>query len=166
MSRNRIFAALIFSTALCSVRASLAATLPTDGAFVAGAGQITTHGASMTINQSSARGVIDWRGFSIGSGNSVQFNNGSGATMNRVTGGQMSQIDGHLGATGSVFLINPNGIVVGPGGQVVTNGSFVASTRDIDNAQFMRGGAMTASGHSAGAVVNKGTIKVLIFTEN
>lgn len=159
--RNRIFAAFLFSTALCSVRASiaLASTLPNGGAFVAGQGQITTHGGEMTINQSSARGVIDWRGFSIGSGNSVQFNNGSGATMNRVTGGQMSQIDGHLGATGSVFLINPNGIVVGPGGQVVTNGSFVASTRDIDNAQFMRGGSMTASGKSAGAVVNKGTIK-------
>ncbi|MDN7350012.1 beta strand repeat-containing protein [Acetobacter senegalensis] len=159
--RNRIFAAFLFSTALCSVRASIAfaGTLPTDGSFVAGQGQITAHGDQMTINQSSARGVIDWRGFSIGAGNSVQFNNGSGATMNRVTGGQMSQIDGHLGATGSVFLINPNGIVVGPGGQVVTNGSFVASTRDIDNAQFMRGGAMTASGHSAGAVVNKGTIK-------
>lgn len=159
--RNRIFAAFLFSTALCSVRASIAfaGTLPTDGSFVAGQGQITAHGDQMTINQSSARGVIDWRGFSIGSGNSVQFNNGSGATMNRVTGGQMSQIDGHLGATGSVFLINPNGIVVGPGGQVVTNGSFVASTRDIDNAQFMRGGSMTASGKSAGAVVNKGTIK-------
>jgi filamentous hemagglutinin family protein len=159
MSRNRIFVAFLFSTALCSVRASLAATLPTDGAFVAGQGQITAHGGSMTINQSSARGVIDWRGFSIGSGNSVQFNNGSGATMNRVTGGQMSQIDGRLGATGSVFLINPNGIVVGPGGQVVTNGSFVASSRAIDNAQFMKGGAMTASGRSSGAVVNKGTIK-------
>lgn len=159
MSRNRIFAAFLVSTALCSVKASIAATLPTDGAFVAGQGQITANGASMTINQSSARGVIDWRGFSIGSGNSVQFNNGSGATMNRVTGGQMSQIDGHLGATGSVFLINPNGIVVGPGGQVVTNGSFVASSRDIDNAQFMRGGSMSASGRSSGAVVNKGTIK-------
>lgn len=159
--RNRIFAAFLFSTALCSVRASIAfaGTLPTDGSFVAGQGQITAHGDQMTINQSSARGVIDWRGFSIGSGNSVQFNNGSGATMNRVTGGQMSQIDGRLGATGSVFLINPNGIVVGPGGQVVTNGSFVASTRDIDNAQFMRGGSMTASGKSAGTVINKGTIK-------
>ncbi|PAK77168.1 beta strand repeat-containing protein [Acetobacter fabarum] len=160
--RNRIFAAFLVSTALCSVRASIAfagTALPNGGTFVAGQGQITAHGDQMTINQSSARGVIDWRGFSIGSGNSVQFNNGSGATMNRVTGGQMSQIDGHLGATGSVFLINPNGIVVGPGGQVVTNGSFVASTRGIDNAQFMQGGSMTASGKSAGTVVNKGTIR-------
>lgn len=36
MSRNRIFAAFLVSTALCSVKASIAATLPTDGAFVAG----------------------------------------------------------------------------------------------------------------------------------
>lgn len=162
MFRNsRILTALLLSTALASVRASmaLAGTLPTGGSFVAGSGQIATSGASMTINQSSARGVIDWRGFSIGSGNSVQFNNGAGATMNRVTGAQVSQIDGHLGATGSVFLINPNGVVVGPGGQVVTNGSFVASTRDISNGQFMAGGSMTASGQSAGAAVNKGTIR-------
>ncbi|GBQ31383.1 hypothetical protein AA12717_3746 [Gluconacetobacter sacchari DSM 12717] len=162
MFRNsRILTALLLSTALASVRASmaLAGTLPTGGSFVAGSGQIATSGSAMTINQTSARGVIDWRGFSIGSGNFVQFNNGAGATMNRVTGAQMSQIDGKLGATGSVFLINPNGIVVGPGGQVVTNGSFVASSRDISDGQFMAGGSMTASGRSSSAVVNRGTIR-------
>ncbi|MBB2164665.1 filamentous hemagglutinin N-terminal domain-containing protein [Gluconacetobacter sp. 1b LMG 1731] len=160
-SRTRIIAAFMLTTALSSVRASIAmaGALPTGGAFVAGSGQIATSGSAMTINQTSARGVIDWRGFSIGSGNSVQFNNGAGATMNRVTGAQMSQIDGKLGAAGSVFLINPNGVVVGPGGQVVTNGSFVASTRDISNGQFIAGGSMTASGQSSGAVVNRGTIR-------
>lgn len=54
--RNRIFAAFLVSTALCSVRASIAfaGTLPTDGSFVAGQGQITAHGGEMTVNQSSA----------------------------------------------------------------------------------------------------------------
>ena len=69
----------------------------------------------------------------------VQFNNGSGATLNRVTGGNLSQIDGSLKATGSVYLINPQGIVIGPGGQVIANGSFVASTRDVSNSGFMSG---------------------------
>ena len=81
-----------------------------------------------------------------------------GRPLNRVTGGNLSRIDGDLRGTGSVYLINPQGIVIGPGGKVVTNGSFVASTRDIPNSQFMAGGSMTASGASNGAVINAGTI--------
>ncbi len=112
----------------------------------------------MTINQSSTHGIIDWHSFSIGSGNLVQFNNGSGATLNRVTGGNLSQIEGNLSATGSVYLINPQGIVIGPGSKIVTNGSFVASTRDVSNGAFLQGGPMTASGTSNGDVVNAGVI--------
>ncbi|WP_025859901.1 two-partner secretion domain-containing protein [Acetobacter papayae] len=86
-----------------------AQALPTGGTYAAGSGTISTTGATTTIDQSSARGVINWQGFSIGAGGSVQFNNGSGATLNRVTGDQLSSLQGHLGATGTVFLINPNG---------------------------------------------------------
>uniref|UniRef100_UPI00046EDDF6 two-partner secretion domain-containing protein n=1 Tax=Acetobacter okinawensis TaxID=1076594 RepID=UPI00046EDDF6 len=111
-----------------------------------------------TITQSSARGVINWQGFSIGAGGAVQFNNGSGATLNRVTGEQLSSIQGHLGATGTVFLINPNGVVVGPSGTVLTGGSFVASTRDTPNSAFMKGGNVTLSGTSSGSVTNAGKI--------
>jgi hypothetical protein len=81
--------------------------LPTNGQYVAGQGAITSSAGSVTVNQSSSHGIINWQGFSIGQGNSVVFNNGSGATLNRVTGGNLSQIDGSLKATGSVYLINP-----------------------------------------------------------
>ncbi|MFT9441147.1 MAG: MBG domain-containing protein [Acetobacter papayae] len=135
-----------------------AQALPTGGTYAAGSGTISTTGATTTIDQSSARGVINWQGFSIGAGGSVQFNNGSGATLNRVTGDQLSSLQGHLGATGTVFLINPNGVVIGPGGTVVTGGSFVASTRDTPNSAFMKGGNVTLSGTSAGTVTNAGKI--------
>ena len=133
-------------------------TLPTGGAYVAGSGSIRTGGAAVTITQSSARGVINWQGFSVGTGGTVQVNNGAGATLNRVTGDSLSQISGQLAATGSVFLINPNGIVVGPGGKVVTGGSFVASTRDVANDQFMAGGTLNFAGTSSGGVSNAGSI--------
>ncbi len=123
-----------------------------------GSGRDCRQRHNLTINQASSHGIINWHSFSIGSANSVQFNNGAGATLNRVTGGNLSRIDGTLNATGSVYLINPQGVVIGPGGKVVTNGSFVASTRDIPNSQFMAGGSMTASGASNGDVVNAGTI--------
>jgi filamentous hemagglutinin family protein len=135
-----------------------AQTLPTGGAYVAGSGSIASSGAATTITQSSLRGIIDWHSFSIGAGNTVTFNNGTGATLNRVTGGSLSAIEGKLNATGSVYLINPNGVVIGPNGSVAAGGSFVASTRDISNSQFMAGGSLAFSGTSAGTVVNEGKI--------
>ena len=134
------------------------AALPTGGQYVAGSGKIGQISHGLVVNQSSQNGIINWQGFSIGTGNSVVFNNGSGATLNRVTGGNLSQIEGSLSATGSVYLINPQGVVIGPGGQVITNGSFVASTRDISNSQFMQGGALDFQGTSSGNVVNSGSI--------
>ena len=133
-------------------------TLPQGGVFTAGEGAIAAANGAMTVTQASNRGVIDWRSFSIGANGHVTIRNGAGATLNRVTGGELSRIDGQLTATGSVYLINPNGIVVGGGGRILTGGSFVASTRDIADGAFMAGGAMTAAGNGAGTVVNQGSI--------
>ncbi|MBW4089634.1 MAG: filamentous hemagglutinin N-terminal domain-containing protein [Proteobacteria bacterium] len=139
-------------------RARAGGALPGGGQFVAGRGTIGTSGAAMTIRQSGARAVIDWRSFSIGAGNSVQIDNGAGATLNRVTGPAASVIAGSLHATGSAYLINPSGVVIGPGGRVVTGGSFIASSRDVTNPGFMAGGALAFSGSGPGAVENRGRI--------
>jgi hypothetical protein len=68
--------------------------LPQGGHFVAGAGSIGTQGLTETITQSSQRGIIDFNSFSIGKSGTVKINNGAGATLNRVTGGNLSQIMG------------------------------------------------------------------------
>ncbi|HQT66358.1 MAG TPA: filamentous hemagglutinin N-terminal domain-containing protein [Acetobacteraceae bacterium] len=132
--------------------------LPSGGHFVAGAGSLAQSGNSLQIHQTTSRGVIDWRDFSIGQGNKVNIANGSGATLNRVTGGQQSSILGSLTGTGSIYLINPAGVVIGAGGKIVTGGSFVASSRDISNPQFMAGGALSAAGSGPGNVLNQGSI--------
>src|SRR5665213_963335 len=67
--------------------AALAGGLPSGGHYVAG------------------NGIIDWTNFSIGAKKSVTFDNGSGATLNRVTGGNLSKIAGSLNATGTLYLI-------------------------------------------------------------
>ena len=117
-----------------------------------------TSPTSLTISQSSRTGIVNWSSFSIGQGNQVQFNNGSGATLNRVTGNVPSSINGVLSATGSVYLVNPSEVVVGPSGVVNTGGSFVASTLDVKDAEFRAGGALTFSGNSNASVVNLGKI--------
>ena len=138
--------------------AHAASVVPTGGNFAAGTGTITSVTNGVTVDQSSASGVINWTSFSIGQGQTVQINNGSGATLNRVTGNKISQIAGQLKATGTVYLINPNGILVTPTGKITTTGSFVASTRDISNSAFMAGGAPEFKGTSSGTAVNQGSI--------
>ncbi|HEX7933765.1 MAG TPA: filamentous hemagglutinin N-terminal domain-containing protein [Paraburkholderia sp.] len=138
-----------------------AGVLPQGGRYIAGAGAIAGEGNSLAITQpGSTRGVIEWDSFSIGRNNSVTFDNGSGATLNRVTGGSPSAILGSLSATGSLYVINPQGILVGRSGVISTGGRFVASTLDICNDAFMQGGALTLSGDGDGnaSVINLGKI--------
>jgi filamentous hemagglutinin family protein len=146
--------------AMCSPAfAQDGAVLPTDGVFAAGSGKIGTNGRnSMEITQDSQRGVIDWSSFSIGSDAKVMIDNADGATLNRVLGNQISRLDGQLSATGSVFLMNPHGVIVGPEGRINTGGSFVATTRAVDPEGFMAGGVVRASGNSDGDIVNRGSI--------
>jgi filamentous hemagglutinin family protein len=148
-------------TGLSFAHATFAAgAFPQGGTYVAGAGTIASHGSGLVITQpGSTRGVIDWNSFSIGRNNSVAFDNGAGATLNRVTGGTPSAILGRLRATGSLYVINPQGIVVGPSGVISTGGRFVASTLDVCSDAFMQGsGSLTLSGNSNAAVINLGRI--------
>ncbi|ACC74926.1 filamentous hemagglutinin N-terminal domain-containing protein [Paraburkholderia phymatum] len=138
-----------------------AGVLPQGGRYVAGAGSIANGGNALVVTQpGSTRGIIEWNSFSVGGNNSVSFDNGTGATLNRVTGGTPSAILGRLSATGSLYVINPQGILVGPSGVVTTGGRFVASTLDVCNCAFMKGGdALTLSGDSNASVVNLGRIR-------
>ncbi|WP_244830227.1 filamentous hemagglutinin N-terminal domain-containing protein [Caballeronia sp. TF1N1] len=140
--------------------AMAAGVLPQGGHYAAGAGSIAGQNGQLVITQPGpTRGVIDWKSFSIGTSNAVVFNNGTGATLNRVTGGSPSEILGRLSATGGLYVINPQGIVVGPSGVVTTGGRFVASTLDVANDAFMKNsGALTLAGKSDGFVINLGSI--------
>ncbi|MCJ8279317.1 MAG: filamentous hemagglutinin N-terminal domain-containing protein [Rivularia sp. ALOHA_DT_140] len=72
--------------------------------------------------------------FSIPNGGSVTFKNPSAIVniINRVTGGNISNIDGLIQTQGSanLFLINPNGIVFGENASLNIGGSFLATTAE------------------------------------
>ena len=150
--------ALSLSVLFLCVSHAHAGSLPSGGHFVAGTGAIASSGGTLTVNQTTSRGVIDWSSFSIAGGNHVVFDNGTGATLNRVIGTGASNLFGTLSATGSVYLINPQGVVVGANGVVSTGGRFLASTLDTTDTAFMQGGALTFSGNSNASVVNFGRI--------
>lgn len=138
------------------------AVLPSGGSVMAGSAVISKAGPStLQITQTSTDAIIDWSSFSIGHAGVVQIDNGGGATLNRVTGAGISSLQGLLNATGSVYLINPSGVIIGKSGVVNVGGTFVASTLDIADAAFLAGGNLTFSGSSTSHVVNLGSIGAL-----
>ncbi|WP_420382220.1 YDG domain-containing protein [Novosphingobium sp.] len=134
------------------------AALPAGGTFTSGAGTLVQAGTHLDINQSTTRAIINWNSFSVGELASVSFQNGSGATLNRVIGDAPSAILGAINASGSVYLINSAGILIGHNAVINARGGFVASTLDMEDTSFMKGGSFVFSGNSTASVVNLGQI--------
>jgi filamentous hemagglutinin family protein len=140
-----------------------AQNLPTGGQVAQGSVEIgTPTDQSLAITQGSDRAVVDWQSFSIGSGHRVEITQpgADAALLNRVTGDTTSQIHGQLQANGRVFLVNPNGIFIGPTGQVDA-GAFVASTLAMRPDQFMLGETVFEGEGASATVSNAGTIQVV-----
>jgi filamentous hemagglutinin family protein len=135
---------------------------PTGGAVASGSASIAGEGSSaVTITQKSNTAIINWQSFSIGAGELTKFvqPDSTSATLNRVLGGQTSILNGTLSANGQIYLINGNGILVGPTGVIRTTG-FTASTRDITDGDFLSGNLHFVGAGNAG-VENLGTIDSL-----
>ncbi|UOA28956.1 Heme/hemopexin-binding protein (plasmid) [Pseudosulfitobacter sp. DSM 107133] len=116
--------------------------LPQGGSVVQGQVAIGTPApGAMVLDQSTDRAIVNWNGFSIGQGNSVDIRqpSTSSAILNRVTGDTTSEIHGRLSATGQVFVVNPNGLIIGKQGEVSAGGGFVGSTLDTKDSDFMAG---------------------------
>lgn len=134
-------------------------TAPAGGNVVHGDANINYGGSNTVINQNSDKAIINWDSFDINKGENVHFNQNSSSSvvLNRVTNGNPTSIFGNLSANGNVFVINKAGVLIGNGASVNT-GSFLASTADINDNDFLKGiYNFTGAG---GKVINNGSIKV------
>ena len=131
---------------------------PQGGEVVAGSASFSGGAGTLTITTSD-RVIINWQDFSIGAGELTRFiqPSSTSAALNRVVSGNPSSILGTLQANGQIYLINPNGILVGAGAQINT-ASFIASTLDVNNAEFLAGGDLHFTGNSEASAQNLGTI--------
>jgi filamentous hemagglutinin family protein len=159
---------------------------PGGGGFSPDAAIVRPNGNNidtLTMRIGTPGAVIEWGSFSIGreggTVGTVDFINAPGfsdpfAVLNRVTGTSASQIDGILrgngnGANGgSIWVINPNGVVFGPRASVTNMAGFVASTLGVSNPEFnkfVNGGAFggvdgVAFTHVAGSGGNAGIVRM------
>src|SRR6476661_11263115 len=131
---------------------------PVGGQVVSGAGSISQSGSTTTVQQASPTLSLNWKGFNVAAGETVNFVQPSAAAIavNRIFDTNGTQILGRLNANGQVYLINPNGILFGQGAQVNVGG-LVASTLNLSDADFMAGD-YRFSGGGSGSVVNEGAI--------
>jgi len=134
---------------------------PLDPTVVHGGATFENHGNRLTVTNTPGT-VINWQAFSIGQNEVTRFVQQSAASqvLNRVTGGDPSQILGALQSNGQVFLINPNGILFGAGARVDVAG-LVASTLDISNRDFLSGRMSFAASAVAGGIRNDGSLRAL-----
>lgn len=176
---NRRKLSLLTSTALTGQAAALGAlsvvfgassafaldpnALPQDPNVVGGAASFHQSGATLNVNQSTNRTVIDWRSFDIGSNATTNFiqPGASSIAVNRVNASaNPTQIQGSLNANGQVWILNPNGVLFGKTAKIDVAG-IVASTGNIDTAAFMRGdNRLQFTGADGGEVANAGLISV------
>lgn len=111
---------------------------------------VTSHGDS----------IIHWESFSIGATEQVYFSQDgfSSAILNRVVGGEPSELLGSLLSNGRVFLVNQMGIYIGKEA-VIDTSAFLASTLDVLDRDFLDGADLHLSGLSAGTIRNYGLVK-------
>lgn len=155
------------TAAICLALSQSVFAMPTGGKVVDGdvAGIVNgTVASGGTINVNS-NALIDWTAFNIGKNESLNFafTKDYLNVINHVTGSEMSQLLGTLNAkNGNVYLINPNGILVG-GGARIDAGGLVLSTLDATDNQLLdvlNNGltnlALTGKSNSKGITIENG----------
>ena len=119
-----------------------------------------SHPGTLEALQTSAQAIIDWDTFSIGENELTRFMlpGSDAAVLNRVSGTELSSIFGKLESNGQVFLVNPQGVLIGAAG-VVDCAGFLAAAFDLDNEPFLQGRDFVFKNGGEGKVANFGVIR-------
>jgi len=135
------------------------------------------NGRTVTIRQTEAQAVLHWETFNVSKRTTVYFDQKNGGVdsakwiaFNKIIdpSGKPSQILGSIRADGQVYILNPNGIIFGPGSQVNAR-SLVASALPINDALIERGLLNQNAGNPEfllSAIPQGGFVPPTIFTQS
>ena len=99
-------------------------------------------GPTLTVTAPD-KAILNWNAFGSGSDNigfadtvAYKLPTSSSSVLNVVSGGAATTIDGTLTSNGKVYILNPNGIVIGPGGRIEVPSLILSSVDNVFAAQF------------------------------
>ena len=132
-------------------------TLPTNPNVTSGSATFNQTTNQLTINQATDKLITNWSSFNIGKDATVTFNQPSSlsSALNRVNSSDPSYIFGKLNANGQVILLNQSGVIFGNGAKFDA-GSFIASTLNIKDTDFLNGRMVFEKDGVAGSITNEG----------
>ena len=135
--------------------------LPQGGKIVQGCIAIEKSNNQMQISQKCPKAVIDWKDFSIDEGESLKFiQKDNFSILNRVVSDNISKIYGSIEANGKFYLINQNGILIGPSGSISAK-EVLLSTLEISKEDYLRNKDLKFSSLKNGKIENFGSIKAI-----
>ena len=156
----------------------------TAGGVVGGSATIGTIGTTETINQTSARALIQWQSFNVGNGETVNFvqPSSSSITFNVIpyTYNNPANILGAINANGGVWLYSPRGVIIGGGAQIsvgslvvttgttdytLAGGNFPAIPPELNGNTIQIFGATASIDVKSGATINAGSGFVVLHSE-
>ena len=131
--------------------------LPTNPNVTSGSATFNQTTNQLTINQATDKLITNWSSFNIGKDATVTFNQPSSlsSALNRVNSNDPSYIFGKLNANGQVILLNQSGVIFGNGAKFDA-GSFIASTLNIKDTDFLNGKMIFEKDGFAGSITNEG----------
>jgi filamentous hemagglutinin family protein len=108
----------------------------------------------------SHNAIIDYQRFNVPRGQEVRFIQPSrdSRVLNRVLSNDPSKIDGVLRANGVVYLVNPSGVIFGPG-SVIDVGRMYAAAGRLSDGDFLAGADRFT--HMQGTVRQQGALDAL-----
>ena len=127
--------------------------------------------ATTNITGAVQNNVIKWNDYSVKAGETVNYD--AHNYLNIVTGGSSSAINGTISGGGDIYLVNPNGVLMGKTASVNV-GNLYVSTQEastVNDTGFATSGAAPLSTTAVGKadVVNMGSVsanKVEVYGKN
>ena len=127
--------------------------------------------ATTNITGAVQNNVIKWNDYSVKAGETVNYD--ARNYLNIVTGGSSSAINGTISGSGDIYLVNPNGVLMGKTASVNV-GNLYVSTQEastVNDTGFATSGAAPLSTTAVGKadVVNMGSVsanKVEVYGKN